>query len=70
MSGFVLYMVDGLGVASFHRECDLTLWYDYWSQIKIKECSSTLYVGLQHVVPPTNTKFTVTAPDSNGYAVH
>ena len=23
----------------------------------IKECSSTLYVGLQHAVPPTNTKF-------------
>ena len=25
MSGLVLYMVNGLGVASFHRECDLAL---------------------------------------------
>ena len=23
----------------------------------IRECVSTLYVGLAHVVPPTNTKF-------------
>ena len=23
----------------------------------IRECGSTLYVGLQHAIPPTNTKF-------------
>ena len=26
-------------------------------EVIIKECGSTLYVGLQHVVPPTNTNF-------------
>ena len=27
------------------------------SESAIRECGSTLYVGLQHAVPPTNTKF-------------
>ena len=25
--------------------------------MNIRECGSTLYVGLQHAIPPTNTKF-------------
>ena len=30
-----------------------------WSMI-IRECGSTLYVGLPHAVPPTNTNFRLT----------
>ena len=38
---------------------------NFWPPLKpvvscdffIRECGSTLYVGLQHAVPPTNTKF-------------
>ena len=30
---------------------------DYRERTLIRECSSTLYVGFAHVVPPTSTKF-------------
>ena len=34
----------------------LFLMHIFPSLVYIRECGSTLYVGLQHVVPPTNTK--------------
>ena len=37
----------------------------------IRERDRALYVGLQHVVPSTNTKFkAITSSDSSGYAIH
>ena len=28
--------------------------------IKVRECGSTLYVGIAHTTPPTNTNFRIT----------
>ena len=33
------------------------LWFFIINLIKIGECGGTLYVGLTHAIPPTNTKF-------------
>ena len=44
-----------IGFASFRFDCLFFI-----ETYNIRECSSTLYVGLARAVPPTNTNFRLT----------
>ena len=41
-------------------ESELSPIYTLLIEISIRECGSTLYVGLAHAIPPTNTNFRLT----------